>query len=98
MGQLYLITCFVQKGKGDFVVRDVIKAGASGATYFSGLGSGVRRKLGMTIMPEKEIILIVTRESETKAVFEAAVEAGRLLEKGMGFAYISKVEEALDFE
>lgn len=97
MEELYLITAIVNKGQADMVVRKAEEAGAQGATWFTGKGSGVRRSLGMTIIPEKEVIFIVTREDETKTVYDAIIEAGRLKEKGMGFIYISKVDEALGF-
>jgi nitrogen regulatory protein P-II 1 len=101
MKQLNLITCIVERGKGDLILREALKAGAQGATYFTGTGTGVRQALGtigLKIIPEKEIILIVTKDHETDSVFEAIIEAGRLNESlGHGFAYITKVEKAVGF-
>ncbi|MFC1815300.1 P-II family nitrogen regulator [Thermodesulfobacteriota bacterium] len=101
MKQLCLITCIVEKGKGDLMLREALKAGAQGATYFTGTGTGVRQAIGtigLKIIPEKEIILIVTRGPETDSVFEAVVAAGRFNEPlAHGFAYITKVEKAVGF-
>ena len=101
MKQLSLITCIVEKGKGDLIVREALNAGAQGATSFSGKGTGVRQSIGvigLKIIPEKEIILIVTKGHETDTVFDAIVAAGRLDEAlAHGFAYITKVEKAVGF-
>lgn len=100
MSNLNQITCIVQRGRAEKVVDAALKAGAPGATYYYGRGTGVRQKLGVLsklIVPEKEIILIVTRESQTDAVFEAIVKAGKLDKKGQGFAYIHKVDRAVGF-
>jgi len=98
MSGLNLITCIVQRGKAEKVVDAALKAGAPGATYYYGRGTGVRQKLGLLaklIVPEKEIILIVTKENHT--VFEAVIKAARLDKKGQGFAYIHKIDRAVGF-
>ena len=98
MDKVNLITCIVEKGRGDIVVRACLKAGAQGATFFSGKGTGVRQTLGITITPEKEIIFIVTKGGDdTDTVFDAAVEAGRLNEKGQGFAFYHSLDRAVGF-
>ena len=77
-----------------------MKAGAPGATYYYGRGTGVRQKLGVLsklIVPEKEVILIVTKKSQTDAVFAAVIKAGKLDKKGQGFAYIHKIDRAVGF-
>ncbi|MDZ7640695.1 MAG: P-II family nitrogen regulator [Desulfurivibrio sp.] len=98
MEELKLITCIVQRGKADDVVKAALAAGAQGATMFYGRGTGVRQRLGALaqfIVPEKEVVLIVTEEPQAAEIFETAVEVGRLREKGQGFAYIQKVEHAV---
>lgn len=101
MNELNLITCIVQRGKAETVVDAALKAGAPGATYYYGRGTGVRQKLGTIlsklIVPEKEIILIVTKEDQTDTVFEAVIKAARLDSKGQGFAYIHKIDRAIGF-
>ena len=101
MDTLNLITCIVQRGKAESVVDAALKAGAQGATYYYGRGTGVRQKLGTVlsklIVPEKEIILIVTKEHQTETIFDAVVKAARLDSKGQGFAYIHKIDRAVGF-
>lgn len=98
--ELNLITCIVQRGKADRVVKAALQAGAQGATVYYGKGTGVRQKLGLLaslIVPEKEIILIVTRDHETDPVFDAVTETARLKEPGRGFAFIHKLDRAVGF-
>ncbi len=100
MEELTLITCIVQRGKADKVVKEALKAGAQGATICYGKGTGVRQKLGVLtdlIVPEKEIILIVTKGAETDAVFETIIEAAKLRLKGQGFAFLHKIDKAIGF-
>ena len=100
MKDLNLITCIVQRGRAEKVVDAALKAGAPGATYYYGRGTGVRQKLGVLsklIVPEKEIILIVTKANQTDSVFDAVIKAGKLEKKGQGFAYIHKIDRAVGF-
>jgi nitrogen regulatory protein P-II 1 len=100
MSDAKLITCIVQRGKADTVVDAAMAAGAEGATIFYGRGTGIRQKLGLRgylIKPEKEIILIVTKSLQTRAVMDAVVDAARLREKGQGFAFLHEIETAIGF-
>ena len=97
---LKLITCIVELGKADKVVDAALKAGAQAATQFAGRGRGVREKMGTLgnfIMPEKEIIYIVTKEDQAKKVFDVICSTARIEEIGKGFAYIQSVEDAAGF-
>lgn len=95
-----LITCIVQRGEADRVVEAAMQAGAEGATLYYGRGTGVREKLGfagMFIKPQKEIILIITKNEQTDAVFDAVVKAAKLEKKGQGFAFLHKLDRAIGF-
>ncbi len=95
-----LLTCIVQRGEADKVVKAARKAGAEGATIYYGRGTGVREVLGFRgrfIKPEKEIILIVTKQEQTDAVFDAVVKAAHLDEKGKGFAFLHTLDRAIGF-
>jgi len=100
MNDFNLITCIVQRGKAEKVIDAALMAGAPGATYYYGRGTGVRQKLGVLskfIVPEKEVILIVTKGNQTDTVFDAIIKAGKLDKKGQGFAYIHKIDRAIGF-
>jgi hypothetical protein len=52
---------------------------------------GLRERLGLlglAIVPEKEVILIVTRQAETQRIFDVIVDAAKLDTPGMGIAYV----------
>ncbi len=94
------ITIIVQRGQADKIVKGALSAGAQGATIFFGRGTGVRERvklLGITINPEKEVILIVTPKEITDAVFETVVKIGKLNEPGQGFAYVQEVSRCIGF-
>jgi nitrogen regulatory protein PII len=99
-GSPNLITCIVQRGEADKVVEAARSAGAEGATIFYGRGMGVRETLGFGgrfIKPQKEIILIVTKQDQTDAVFDAVVKAANLEKKGTGFAFLHSLDRAVGF-
>lgn len=91
-----LITCIVQRGKADRIVKKAQAAGAGGATVWFARGSGIRERLGLlgiAITPEKEVITILTPTDVTQAVFAAAVAAGQLDVPGHGIAYVTEVKQ-----
>jgi nitrogen regulatory protein P-II 1 len=95
---LHLITCVVQRGKGDTVAKAAMSAGAGGATIHFARGMGHRERLGLlglAIVPEKEVVLIVCREHESRAIFEAVTAAGKFDTPGMGIAYIVPILDAV---
>ena len=88
----HLITCIVQRGNGDAVSKAAIKAGAGGATTFFARGSGTRERLGLlglAIVPEKEVVLVLSDEEKSTRIFDAIAIAGKLDVPGMGIAYIT---------
>lgn len=93
---LQLITCVIQRGKADKVVKAALDAGAAGATVFFGRGMGLRERLGLlglAIVPEKEIIMIVVREAEVQRIFDIIVETAKLDTPGMGIAYTIPIHQ-----
>ena len=95
---LQLITCTVQRGKADDVVKSAMKAGAPAATIHFARGTGIRERLGLlriAISPEKEVIQIVVSGQDADAVFQALVKAGKLDTPGMGFIFTTPVLRAL---
>lgn len=91
---LNLITCVVQRGKADGVVKAAIQAGAGGATVSFARGMGVRERLGLlglAIVPEKEIILIVATRATSERIFGAVVDAAGLRTPGLGIAYVAPI-------
>jgi nitrogen regulatory protein PII len=97
---LVVITCIVQRGRADDVMKAANKAGATGATIYFARGTGVREKLGLlgiAISAEKEVISICVPETKSQPIFDAMVRAGKLNTPGMGFIYQTKVDKAVTY-
>jgi len=95
-----LITCIVQRGLADPIVKAAREAGAQGATVFFARGTGVRERLGIlgvAVEVEKEIINVVVSADQVDRIFEKMYLAGKLDTPGMGFMYITPLEKAATY-
>jgi len=95
-----LITCIVQRGKADGVVKAAQAAGAQGATIYYARGVGIQERLGLlgvTVDAEKEVIKMVVSNEQAERVFEAAYLAGQLDTPGMGFIHMTTLEKAATY-
>ncbi|HEX7086597.1 MAG TPA: P-II family nitrogen regulator [Vicinamibacterales bacterium] len=90
-----LIVTIVRKGWGSTVLDASVKAGARGGTVLFGRGAGINEQekiFGMSIEPEKEILLTIVDQSQVDAVLAAVVEAGELNQTGRGIAFVLPVD------
>ena len=97
---LALITCIVQRGLGDDIVKAAQEAGAQGATVYYARGTGVRERmgvLGVAFEAEKEVINILVASDQVDRVFERVYIAGKLDTPGMGLMYVNPVEKAATY-
>lgn len=95
-----LITCIVQRGAADEIVKEAQVAGAQGATVYYARGSGVRERLGilgLAVDVEKEVINIVVASDQVDRVFARMYVAGKLDTPGMGFIYVTPLDKAATF-
>jgi nitrogen regulatory protein PII len=95
-----LITCIVQRGNADAIIKAARDAGAQGATTYYGRGSGVRERLGVfgvAVDVEKEIVNVVVSNEQLNRVFESMYLAGQLDTPGMGFMYSTTLDKAATF-
>jgi nitrogen regulatory protein PII len=95
-----LITCIVQRGLADDIIKAAQEAGAQGATTYYAHGSGVRERLGVlgvAIEVEKEVINIVVAADQVDRVFEKMYLAGNLDTPGKGFMHITPLEKAATY-
>lgn len=91
-----LITCVVQRGLADDVIKAAQQAGAQGATTYYAHGSGVRERLGIlgvAVEVEKEVINIVVANDQVDRVFEKMYLAGQLDTPAMGIIYTTPLEK-----
>ena len=96
MSNLSLIVSIVRKGWGSTVLEASVKAGARGGTVLFGRGAGINERetiFGMSIEPEKEILLTIVSASQVDTILAAIVRAGELNDTGRGIAFVVPVEK-----
>ncbi|NLY54005.1 MAG: P-II family nitrogen regulator [Firmicutes bacterium] len=90
-----LIVSIVKRGYAERIVRASKSAGAEGATILHGRGTGIheqKKLLGITIEPEKDIVLTVIHRDKTDAVLAAINEAGEMNKPGTGIAFVLELK------
>ena len=93
---IYLIVTIVNKGWGEKVLETSMKAGATGGTIMLGRGMGVheqRTLLGISLEPEKEIVLSAVRSDEREAILKQIVAATDLEKPGAGIAFALPIDK-----
>lgn len=99
--QYHLIVSIVNTGQFDQVMEAAKKAGATGGTlvHARGLGSKEAIKyLGITIQPEKDLVLILAPESKKLAIMESIKKEVGLTTPGMGICFSLPVSSAIGVE
>jgi nitrogen regulatory protein PII len=93
-----LIVSVVRKGWGSTVLEASVKAGARGGTVLFGRGAGIHEQekiFGMSIEPEKEIVLTVVYADQVDTVLSEIVRAAELNDTGRGIAFVLPVEQVV---
>ncbi len=95
-----LITCIVQRGNADAIVKAAQESGAQGATVNFAKGSGIRERmgiLGVAVEVDKEIIQVIVSTEQQELIFEQMFLAGELDTPGMGIMYITPLDKAATY-
>ena len=90
-----LMVTIVNRGFAEEVMRAAKSAGAEGGTIIYARGTGIHehaKLFGISIEPEKEIVLTLVERAMTKQVLDTVVEALELDKPGKGIAFILAVE------
>lgn len=98
MSNASLIVSIVQKGWGSTVLEASVKAGARGGTVLFGRGAGINEQekiFGMSIEPEKEIILTVAYADQVDRILDEIVAAADLNQTGRGIAFVLPVDRVV---
>mgnify|MGYP001776057956 FL=1 len=85
-----LIEVIVEKGYSEDVMAHARKAGASGGTIVNAHGTASEEDakfFGISIVPEKEILMIVAESDVAEKVVDAIREMECLKKKGMGILF-----------
>ncbi len=91
-----LISIIVNSGYADDAMAAARQAGASGGTIINARGTGKEEDVkffGMTIVPEKEMLLILVEKGHSGEVLDAIKELTCLEEPGSGIAYCMDVHD-----
>jgi nitrogen regulatory protein PII len=91
-----LITVITNSGYGDDVMAAARKAGATGGTILNARGTGTEedvRFFGITLVPEKEMLLIVAAKDKVADIVREVSNVPKLNEPGGGIVYTMGVEE-----
>ena len=95
MNHYDLIVTIVNKAQSEKVVEASKEAGAEGGTILFGRGTGIRehaRLFGITIEPEKELVLTLIKRDLTEKVLEAIVSRADLNKPGKGIAFVLGID------
>jgi len=93
-----LIVTIVNDGFAEEVVDAAKEAGAEGGTIIHGRGTGIHENaklFGMSIQPEKEIVLTLVDKNKTRQILEAINKAVKLDQPNTGIAFVLDVEKAI---
>lgn len=91
-----MITIIVNTGYADDIMDAARKAGARGGTITHARGTGTpedAKFLGVQIVPEKEMILILSAAEQTDKIVKAISELKCLDEPGIGIIYTQDVTD-----
>jgi len=98
MKKMSLIVTIVRKGWGSTVLDASVAAGARGGTVLGGRGAGINEKekiFGVSIEPEKEIVLTLVQSTRADAILDAIMQAAELNEVGRGIAFVMPVDKVV---
>lgn len=96
--QQKLVVTIIQKGVASKIVSATKKAGTEGGTILFARGTGGRefKKLfGMTIDPEKEMILTMVHQDMLDQVLKVISDTGNLQKPGKGICFVLDIWKAV---
>lgn len=91
------IITIVNRGKAEEVIEAAKAAGSKGGTIINARGSGVNetsKLFNMDIEPEKEIIIILSKEDITEAIVTSIREKLEIHKPGNGIIFIQNINKA----
>ena len=94
----HLIITVTNEGFADTVMSSAKKEGAKGGTIINGRGletEKIVKFLGITIEPEKDIVLILTDDNKKTSIMNKIVEECGLKTPGAGICFSIPVENAI---
>ena len=93
-----LIVLIVLEGYSTLAMDAAKRVGAAGGTLIRGIGLGskeAKKFLGITIEPEKDVVLILTEEKDKKKVMQEMTDAVGLSKEGRGICFSLPVDNVI---
>ena len=93
-----LLTAIVNTGCADDVMAEARKAGARGGTILTARGTGTEddvKFFGITLVPEKEVLLIVAEKNAVEPILAGIRSVPVLHEQGSGIVYAQNVDQLI---
>ena len=95
-----MITCVVQSGDADVIVKAARDAGATGALVYQGRGIGIRERLGIlgvAVDAAKDVISVLVSSEQIDIVASNIFKAGQFDTPARGFLYITPLEKVATY-
>ncbi|NLJ91053.1 MAG: P-II family nitrogen regulator [Clostridiales bacterium] len=92
-----LIFTIVSRGKAEEVIEAAQAAGSKGGTIINARGSGVNetfKLFNMDVEPEKEIVMIVSKEDITQGIVRSIREKLEIDKPGHGIIFVQDINDA----
>ena len=93
-----LIVLIVSEGYSELAMEAAKRKGAGGGTLIKGVGLGsaeATKILGITIEPEKDVVLILTEKNQKKDVMKEVSDAVGLATEGRGICFSLSVDSVV---
>ena len=90
-----MIITVIARGFSDYVISAARDAGATGATilYARGTADADKQVMGISLQPEREVVLTLVKSSERRKIMQAINEGTSLLEEGRGICFSLPVSD-----
>lgn len=90
-----MIVAIIQRGFADYVISAARDAGATGATIVYGRGTADvdSQVMGISLQPEREVVLILVKKSERKKIMQEIADKTSLMEEGRGLCFSMPVTD-----
>lgn len=95
-----MITCVVQSGDADVIVKAARDAGATGVLVHQSRGTGIRERLGIlgiAVDAAKEVISVLVSSEQIDIVARNIFKAGQFDSPARGFLYITPLEKVATY-
>jgi len=95
-----MITCVVQTGNADVIIKAARDAGATAALVHHGRGIGIRERLGIlgvAVDAEKDVVTVLVSTEQQEIVANNIYKAGQLDTPEGGFLYITSLEKVATY-